>query len=258
MGRSLIIWRALRLIFLGQHTHRRRNLRVSRKVWVRLVKDPLVFLLGEGTGTVVAQFRQQYLRQRLRLLALFFLRRRSREEIALLGDVRGRKLQAIEEQPGGPVIDCVGDDAAHDLINADLDGRRVFGEGDAQSSIAGKAIGFLNEIVKAAVFFMAQRRLATLFVVELEVQALRRAEVFFSVFHRDDFPKRLLIDNLTPTPLLVANAGAYEVVRLYIRHNKGVKASLRQNKGLSGNGLRGPLPSCQLIVVSCQKRFSIS
>jgi hypothetical protein len=101
---------------------------------------------------------------------------------------------------------------------------------------------FVNEVVEAAILFVAQGRLAALFVVELEVLALRRAEVFFSVDHKDDFLKHLLIDNLYPHPLVVANTGTYEVVHLYIRHNKGVKCSLRENKGVTGRG--SPRPSC--------------
>ncbi len=43
----------------------------------------------------------------------------------------------------------------------------------------------------------------------------------------------LLVSHSTPSPLIVANKDTYEVVRLYMRHNKGLKASLRQNKGVS-------------------------
>jgi len=98
-------------------------------------------------------------------------------DIPLLGEIGGRELQAVEEQPGGLVIDGVGDDAAHDLIDADLDGRRVLSEGNEQASIAGNAIRFVDEVVKMTEFLVTHGRLPALFVVELHVHALRCAEV---------------------------------------------------------------------------------
>jgi hypothetical protein len=90
---------------------------------VRLVEDPLVFLLREGTRAVVAQFCEQYLREGRRFVAFFFLRRWWRgKDVALFGEVGSGELQAIEKQPCSFVVDCVGDDAAHDLVDTDLDG----------------------------------------------------------------------------------------------------------------------------------------
>ena len=105
------------------------------------------------------------------------------------------------------MVDCVGDDGAHDLVDTDLDGGCVLGERNAKASVAGTTVFLVGEVVKTAVLLVLQGRLTALFVVELEVQALRCAEIFFSVIHDHDFLKCLLIDNTTPTPFVVESTG---------------------------------------------------
>ena len=95
----------------------------------------------------------------------------------------------------------------------------------------------VHEIVKAAVLFVTQGRLTALFVVELEVQALRCAEVFFSVIHDRHFLKCLLIDNTTPTPFVVESTG----VTRYCVCTSGITKELGHFSGKTKE-LAGPFP----------------
>ena len=96
--------------------------------------------------------------------------------IAVLGEVGGSDLEAVEEEAGAARVHVVEGDAAEDLADGELDGGAVFGVREIEGGAAGAALfgagdGLAGGVVEVAEGFAAEAGRAAAAAVGVDVAA---------------------------------------------------------------------------------------